>query len=129
MAATKTRSLAAALRSVREEVPELQKDSINPHHGKKHISLDSLLVQILPVLHRHDVLLMQSPSNIDGQPALTTALVHVPSEQSIDETMPLILDKNNPGGHGSAITYARRYAVLSLLGLVADGDARGHPHP
>jgi hypothetical protein len=38
-------------------------------------------------------------------------------QQAIDETRPLVLDRNNPQGQGSAITYARRCALMHLLSL------------
>ena len=36
--------------------------------------------------------------------------------------MKLLLAKNDPQGQGSAITYARRYALMAMLALVADED-------
>jgi hypothetical protein len=40
--------------------------------------------------------------------------------------MPLLLDKRNSQGLGSAITYARRYALTAVLNLVADEDDDGN---
>jgi hypothetical protein len=40
--------------------------------------------------------------------------------------MPLLLAKSDPQGQGSAITYARRYALMAVLGLVADEDDDGN---
>jgi hypothetical protein len=39
--------------------------------------------------------------------------------------MLLLLAKNDPQGQGSAITYARRYSLCSVLNLVADDDDDG----
>jgi hypothetical protein len=39
--------------------------------------------------------------------------------------MPLMLDRDNSQGFGSALTYARRYALTAVLGLVADDDDDG----
>jgi hypothetical protein len=39
--------------------------------------------------------------------------------------MPLLLSKNDAQGMGSAITYARRYALCAVLNLVADDDDDG----
>lgn len=40
--------------------------------------------------------------------------------------MPLVLQKQDPQGQGSGITYARRYAAMAILGLVADEDDDGN---
>jgi len=119
------KSLNEALLAVQRSAPALQKDGINPHFGNKYISLDSLMPKILPLLNENQIVLTQSPSHIDGAPALTTRLTFVSAtkqEEWIESTMPLILDKQNSQGQGSAITYARRYSLLSILGLVADVD-------
>jgi hypothetical protein len=39
--------------------------------------------------------------------------------------MQLLLSKNDAQGQGSAITYARRYALCAVLNLVADDDDDG----
>lgn len=101
---------------------ELQKNAINPHFKNTYISLDALLEAVLPELKRVGVLLIQTPSAIGSDPALTTRLIHVASGEELVETMPLMLAKDDPQGQGSAITYARRYALMSTLGLVADED-------
>lgn len=121
-AATKPKSLHEALLKAQKEVPGLQKNAINPHFGNSYISLDTLMEQVLPVLQENDLLLTQPPTEVDGGPALLTRITHVPTGESVEATMPLVLDKQNAQGLGSALTYARRYALMSWLGLVADVD-------
>ena len=128
MAAAK--SLAEALLAVQKAAPKLEKDSVNPHFKNKYVSLDSLLSAVLPVLHANDIVLTQSPTSIDtvteAIPALRTTLRHVPSNDALDSTMPLVLDKPTPQGQGSAITYARRYSLASILGLITETDDDGN---
>ena len=107
---------------MQSEAPALQKTAINPHFKNKYVSLDSLMPQILPLLNKHKIVLVQSPTTVDGEPALRTLLVHAPSGDRFEDTMKLILEKANSQGQGSAITYARRYALMAVLGLVADVD-------
>jgi len=125
-AASKPETLAQALLKVQAEAPKLQKDSINPHFRNKYIGLDSLMPQVLPIVNKHGIVIVQAPTNIEGQPALTTRLIHAASGESMEDTVPLILDKNNSQGLGSAMTYTRRYSLMSVLGLVADEDDDGH---
>lgn len=128
------KDIAAALLAAQRDMPELQKNAINPHFRSKYISLDSLMEQVLPVLNRHGLVLLQWPTALDRrttkdgeiqlgtEPALRTKLLHAESGEAFEDVMPLILGKNDPQGQGSAITYARRYALMSILGLVADQD-------
>lgn len=123
----KAKGLNDALLAVQKESPALQKDAINPHFKNKYITLQSLMDKILPLLHKHDLLLLQQPASVgpNAEPALTTTIIHVPSGEAEASIMPLMLDKATAQGLGSAITYARRYSLMSILGLVADEDDDG----
>ena len=119
-------SAVAALLAVQEEMPQLVKDSTNPHFNSRFISLGGLLEQVLPILRKHGLLLTQPVSNIDGTPALTTRFTHVKTGEYVEATTPLLMAKQDAQGHGGAITYGRRYALMSFLGLVADEDDDGN---
>lgn len=97
-------------------------DSVNPHFGNQYLGLKGLLSQVLPVLRANDLLLIQSPSTAGEHPALTTRIVHVPTGEEWVDVMFLSATKQDPQAQGSAITYARRYAIMSMLGLVAEED-------
>lgn len=122
---TKITTLAQALLKFQAEAETLQKDSINPHFKNSYIGLDSLVEKVLPLLNKHGIVVLQLPSIAEGSPALTTSLIHAESGQMLNSQMFLVLDRDNPQGQGSAITYARRYALMSILGLVADTDDDG----
>lgn len=104
----------------------LQKDAINPHFKNTYITLNELMGKILPKLNELGLVLMQTPTTLGGTPAMTTTLADAESGEVISDTMALILDKPTSQGQGSAITYARRYALMSMLGLVADEDDDGN---
>lgn len=106
-------------------MPGIQKDSVNPHYKNTYVSLEKLMEVVLPALNENNLVLLQLPTNVDGKPALRTQLLYEPTGESIEDTMLLILDRDNPQGQGSAITYARRYSLMSILGLVADEDDDG----
>lgn len=108
---------------------KLQK-SLDPVHkdGKgnwgKYATLQAVQEEILPKLEACGLAITQPLSHIDGTPAIRTTLLHE-SGESISEVTPLILPKNDPQGQGSAITYARRYSLASIVGLVIDDDDDG----
>jgi len=65
------------------------------------------------------------PSSKDGVRTLKYMLVDAINGGSVDGEMELVMDKDTPQAQGSAITYARRYALTAMTGLVADMDDDG----
>lgn len=66
----------------------------------------------------------------DGKTVLVTTLIHESGEWLAGE-YPVTASQAGPQGEGSGMTYARRYALLALLGIAPeddDGEAaqRGH---
>lgn len=117
--------LAKALLAAQKDMPGLQKNAINPHFKNKYISLDTLMESILPVLNKHGLVLMQEPTYDAPEATLTTTFILAETGESTSSEMMLCMAKNDPQGQGSAITYARRYSLMSALGLVADNDDDG----
>ena len=119
--------LMTAILEIQKNPPTIVKDKSNPaFRGSKYASLDTVLENVRAALNQHGVVLIQHPSHADGEPALRTKLVHAESGESEESEMLLLVDKQNAQGQGSAITYARRYAALSALGLTADEDDDGN---
>lgn len=119
------KELTQALLKIQMELPTIDKDGINPHFKSKFATLSNIMNKVLPVVNKHGVFVSQAPDTLDGQPVLVTTLVHAASGEQVASTMPLFLVKNDPQAQGSAITYARRYALVSMLGLVVDDDDDG----
>lgn len=114
--------IGKALHAFQKEAPPIHLDATNPHFHSRFVSLGGVVAAVRPVLNKHGLVYAQFPTNIDGAPALETMLIHAESGEGIAAVTPLILAKNDPQGYGSALTYARRYALLSILGLVGDED-------
>ncbi len=103
----------------------IEKDATNPHFKNKYPSLDSLMGIVLPAMNKCGLVLLQLPTYADGNPGLTTRIVHAPTGEFVESTMLLAMDKLTPQAQGSALTYARRYSLMAFLGLVADDDTDG----
>jgi hypothetical protein len=114
--------VTTAQAKARAEIPNIEKDSVNPHFKSRYADLATINRAVMPVLASHGLVVMQ-PTRIDGNATIVeTYLIHAESGEYIGSEYPAISDKNNPQSLGSAITYARRYSLCSLLGLVADED-------
>ncbi len=119
-------NLMEALVAIQKDAPQIALDSTNPHFRSRYPSLAGVMERVRPVTAEHGVAVVQLPTTLEGAPALTTRLVHAASGEVIESTMLLLPAKPDPQGQGSALTYARRYMVLSMLGLVGDEDDDGN---
>lgn len=115
--------LAAALAEFQKDVPSFQTDSTGQFQNK-YASLATIIHTIGPKLAEHGLSVVQLPSGDSKNPTLVTILLHV-SGAYIESEAPLMLEKSNAQGLGSALTYQRRYSYCSALGLVADEDDDG----
>ena len=114
--------LAQALHAFQKDAPPIHLDATNPHFRNKYASLGGVVAAIRPALNKHGLVYTQVTTNLDGSPALKTTLIHAESGETLEGTSPLVLAKADPQGYGSALTYQRRYSLLSILGLVGDDD-------
>lgn len=82
--------------------------------------LADVLGAVRPVLAAHHLAVLQAPCVVDGVLGVRTTLLHA-SGESVSEVLP-IGQVDDPQALGSAITYARRYALIALLGLATEDD-------
>lgn len=111
------KEIITALHECKKEFVAIKKDSTNPFFNNQYLSLNQLLDVVEPILEKHKLFLLQPIDN--GQVASTIYLLE--TEQSISSKVPLPAI-NDPQKIGSAITYYRRYSLVSLLGLKAEDD-------
>ena len=120
------KNIAQALAKFHKEMGTIQKDANNPFFKSKYAPLETILPAIKEPLEKAGLVFSQYPSCINNLPALTTVIYDVESGDYIESATPLILAKQDPQGVGSAITYMRRYALVSMLGLNCDEDDDGN---
>lgn len=116
------KELTKALVKFHMEVGKIKKDADNPFFKSKYASLSNILDIVTPVLVQCDLNIMQMPVD-DGN--LRTVLSHVSGEM-VESTFNMKITKNDPQSMGSAITYARRYAIGAILNLNIDEDDDGN---
>lgn len=117
--------LFTALVKAQAEMGNPVKDSTNPHLRNKYASLASVLDACRLPLANNGVVVYQSASIVPDMPnhvVVTSMLVHGESGESISDSLPIPLAKNDAQGIGSAITYGRRYMLLAQLGLAPDDE-------
>ena len=114
--------IAEALVSAQKEIKFATKDSTNPHFKSKYANINSVIEAVKAPLNNNNIAILQSlsPSD-DNKLHLTTRLLHSSGEW-IEDTAVCPIQKQDPQGLGSAISYIRRYSISSLCALYADDD-------
>ena len=93
------------------------KDKENDFYNRHtYASFESCLDAIKPALHEHGFVLLQSNNRDELGDYTETKFVHKTGHELITKVY-LVLDKKNMQGVGSAITYAKRYGILTLAGI------------
>lgn len=131
-ATVKHRGVTDAIVAFQAEVGTVAKDADNPFFKSKYADLPAVKAAAQPILAKHGLAVIQEPSYlVVGDKVcdtLVTTVIHESGhwDSSARSTMVLKPVKNDPQAQGSAITYARRYAFMAVLGLVADNDDDGN---
>jgi hypothetical protein len=98
---------------------------LNPNHEsiKKLIIFESVISTSREPLLKNGIWVTQYPVPVEiGHLGLITRLTHASSGQWLSCLMVMPLAKSDPQGYGSAMTYARRYSISSLIGLIVEDD-------
>ena len=115
----------AAFVKAQAEFGPIAFDKTNPHFKSRYASLAALQKAPLPALTRHGIA-HTSRTVIDGDTiTVKTYLIHN-GVAFVKASWPVGKTSTPPQQLGSALTYARRYTLQSILGVAADDDDDGN---
>lgn len=118
----------AAFVKAQSEFEPVAFDKENPHFKNKYASLGAVLKATLPALNRNGIALVAQTEISEGEIWLVTRLVNGGIAFARAE-WPIGKVGTHPQQLGSALTYARRYTLQSLLGVAAEDDDDGNAAP
>lgn len=118
--------VSAAIIAARGRFKRIQKTKTNPHLKNKYADLGDILDGIDEGLAIHNLTVVQSVEKPDAGISVTTRVLHASGQWIEFGPTTLPVEKMTPQSAGSAITYARRYALSAALCLVADDDDDGN---
>ena len=115
--------LASALCNAQGQMGGAVKDSANPFFKSSYADLTSVIKAIKQPFADNGLSYTQFPVSNENGVGVSTRLMHVSGQWlEMEYTLPTV--KKDPQASGSAITYARRYALQSIAGIpTADDDA------
>lgn len=119
-----------SLAAFQQECPVIFKGTKG--YGYTYADLPSIFKVINPLLKKHGLGITQPMNN----GCIDTILFHISTGETISSSTPIPMDVSLKGMNdyqvlGSAVTYIRRYALSSILGIVTDkdNDAAGEQVP
>lgn len=115
-------NLASAMALAFGEIEAATKSANNPHFKSKYADLTAVIDAIKPALIAHDLFFTQRPLPSENGITVTTFLHHASGETMELGALFVPANKNDAQGFGSALTYARRYALVTAFGVPVEDD-------
>jgi hypothetical protein len=112
--------LATALSIAQGEIDDATKSTKNDFYKSKYADLASVRAAIRQPFADNGLSIVQFPRTVPGGVEVETMLLHT-SGEFMAETLFMPV-KHEPHPIGSGISYARRYALMSIANLAADDD-------
>lgn len=116
------KNIALALSKFQSEVENPKNTADNPYYKSKYAPLQDVLNTVRPLLSKHGLSIVQSPSGDGERISIHTMLIHESGEWIEFDPLVLKAEKITPQGAGSAITYGRRYSLSAVLGISSEDD-------
>lgn len=127
MSETRTlKNLATALNKAQSELGTVVKGSDNPYYKSKYADINDVIKTIKETLNKNGITYLQ-PVNVTqiGQnivDVVDTILLHESGESLSSRTRIVTAPGSDAQKFGAAITYSRRFALQSIVGLPAEDD-------
>jgi len=115
------KKLAAALNKFQASISGAKKKSKNPFFKSNYADLKEVIECAKEALSENGLSYSQFPISAEGKAGVRTILMHESGEW-MEDTLLLACVKQDPQAYGSAITYARRYALQAILGIPSEDD-------
>lgn len=123
--------LAPALVKAQGQIEEAVKGKKNDHFRSKYADLGAVWNACRDALQANDLAVIQLPTKAPpGHIGLRTIIIHKSGQSLSDSFCMPLKDASNPQAAGSALTYARRYALSAAIGICPtddDGNAAAAP--
>jgi len=118
-----TETIYTALLQFHSNVRTINKGSINPFFGSKYAALADIQRAIAQPLQDCGLIIVHQLGEND---TMNSSIIHCESGEQIKSTYRLHIKGSDSQAWGSAITYAKRYAIGALLNLCIDVDDDGN---
>lgn len=126
------KAIAPAFVKAKREFGPALKNSVNPHLKNKYANLGACLEAVEDALLNNGIALMQETSEDASGVTVETVFLHESGETLRCGKLHVPAAKQDAQGYGSALTYARRYSLMTACGIAQeddDGNAAARKQP
>lgn len=119
--------LSKAFAKMQQDLEQPLKNASNPFFKSKYVPLPNVVESITKAASKHGLSFSQFPSSDEnGNVTVGTLVMHESGEWIEYDPIRMKSVKTDPQAVGSAITYARRYALSAIFGITSDEDDDGN---
>ena len=110
------------LLKAQKEIEAVGKDGNNPFFNSDYTSLNSTIHACKKALNDNNILVLQPIQSSENGVYVCTTLIHTSGEKLESKMAIREAKSNDPQAQGSAITYARRYALQAMMFIPSEDD-------
>jgi len=116
------KEIAAALVLAQTKFQPALKNSQNPHFRSKYADLGACIEAVIDALHDNGIALIQHTAESDKGIIISTTFLHRSGEIYEAGSLFVPAAQQTPQAYGSALTYARRYSLMTACGIAPEDD-------
>jgi hypothetical protein len=120
------KQIASALVKAQKAFGPALKTSTNPHFRSRYADLSACVEAVIDALNDNGIYLLQRNYECSDGVMLETVFVHESGEMLECGLVRFPASKNDAQGYASALTYARRYSLMSACGIAPEDDDGNH---
>ena len=114
--------IATAFVKAQKEFGPALKSSTNPHFKSKYADLSACVEAVIDALNNNGIGMMQKLYENATGVSVETVFLHESGETIECGVLHVPASKQDPQGYVSALTYARRYSLMSACGIAPEDD-------
>jgi len=114
--------IAAAFIKAKKAFSPALKDKTNPAFRSKYADLGACLEAVNDALLDNGIAIYQETFDVESGVTVETVLLHESGESMRCGKLHIPASKQDPQGYGSALTYCRRYSLMSACGIAPEDD-------
>ncbi len=126
MKSEQVNEIASALAKAQGEMQHASLDGVNPHFKSKYATLAAVCNACKSALSQHEIAYVQYSHDCENGVKVETIFYHSSGQWISGGIVFVPADKFNAHGLGSALTYARRYALSMACGIASEEDDDGN---
>jgi hypothetical protein len=116
------KQIATALVKAQKAFQPALKTSLNPHFRSKYADLSACVEAVIDALNDNGIYLLQKNYDCPDGVMVETVFVHESGEMMECGIVHFPASKKDSQGYASALTYARRYSLMSAAGIAPEDD-------